>query len=172
MTESIVNKNYLLGTKLSFLIMSFLIVVIAVTVRNDIWPFLQMTNTAQGNTQWLLVSYFLSFVLAGAWLAVDWKKTAIRYGLIALLLMIFLQWISEYLVSYYFFSSMTIPTSILYVSYRLIQLGNLQKLIYKTQTKKDRLWRTGIVAINFVIWLTVWIQIVFYIFPQIICQIS
>ena len=167
------SKNYLLSAKLSFLIMSFLICVIAITVQHDIWPILQESPPTDIHyTFWSLPAIVIGLLLPTAWLLVDWSKTAMRYGLLSLVVMLLLQILTEFLVAHYFFISMVVPTSILYGSYRIIQLINLQRVLNKTEqlSSKEKLIRSLIITTNFIFWSAVWIKFTFFVFPQIIDQ--
>jgi|LakMenEpi03Aug12_release.lakeMendotaPanAssembly.Ray.scaffolds.fasta_scaffold177518_2 hypothetical protein len=173
MSESSSSKNYLLGTKISFLTISFVILVLAYTVKNDIWPFLQTTSSLKIPIQsgsFLFASFWLC---CSVWLLRDWPFKAVRYSLLSIIIMMILQLVTEIVVKNYFFSSLAVPTSILYIGYRIIQLINLQRVLNKVGFSSDR-WkstRTLLIGMSILFWSFLWVKITFYIFPQIICQI-
>lgn len=174
MSDSMVSKNYLLRTKISFLTISFVIGILGIMVRNDTWPFLQMTLPAQsGYDVWALSAILIASLLMSVWLCIDWSKKNIRYGVLSILSMLWMQLITEFAVAYYFFVSMVIPVAMLYVGYRIIQFIDLQRVLNKTSypSRKARAIRVFIVGLNLLFWTVLWLRLTVVLFPQIIYQV-
>ncbi|MBA2653829.1 MAG: hypothetical protein H0U71_02035 [Gammaproteobacteria bacterium] len=174
MSESRVSENYLLEAKISFLIISFIVCIISVTVQQDIWPFLQTTLPfLEFNKAWSIGSIIFGGVIPLIWLYLDWLNKPIRYSLLSIIIMFILQVTTEFCVSYYFFASMVVPTSILYISYRLVQLSTLHRMLYKTTfvSWKDRSLRLGLLSASLIFWSLLWVRLTFLIFPKIIYDI-
>jgi hypothetical protein len=170
----VASRHYLLGAQISFLIMSFIIGVIAITVQNDIWPFLQKALPMYSELKsWFVLTSIFGVILPAVWLTLDWKNKVIRYSLISLLMMLSLQGLTEIIVTHYFFISMIVPTAILYVGYRIIQLIHLQQVLYRTSfsDNKAKTFRTAIVVSSLLFWSILWIKLTFFVFPQIIYQV-
>jgi hypothetical protein len=169
-----VRQNYLLGAKITFLIFSFILCVIAVTVQHDIWPFLQTSLPAHADQKpWFVAATLLGFILPLFWLSLDWSILAVRYSLLSLLGMLSLQILTEVAVAHYFFVSMVIPTSILYVGYRIVQLINLQRIVHQSRYPQSthKWFRTAIIFSNLLLWSCIWVKLTFIIFPQIISHL-
>lgn len=174
MKNNVATKNYLFGTKISFMMFSFILVTIAITVHHDIWPFL-LENLPQAQTyhSWAPGSVLTGLIFPGIWLRYDWQYESTRYILIALILMYLLQVITEVVVCHYFFLSMTVPTAILYICYRIVQLINLQRLLYKNNyPRKTSVTIRSIVLLSSLgFWGFILFKLAFITFPQIIPEL-
>lgn len=171
MKSSLVNKNYLFVTKISFLMISFIILTIAITVQHDIWPFLmEKLPVAEEYHSWCPFGIIFGFALPTLWLLKDWQYDKTRYSLIAIILMYFLQVMTEFTVCHYFFISMVVPTAIIYSGYRIVQFINLQRLVYKTDYQiKFAVWgRSVIILMSLLFWGASLFRLVFITFPQLI----
>lgn len=171
MKSSLVNKNYLFGTKISFLMISFIILTIAITVQHDIWPFLmeKLPITEQYHS-WSSFAIVFGLAVPSLWLLKDWQYSKMRYSLISIIVMYLLQIVTEVTVCHYFFISMVVPTAIIYSGYRLLQFLNLQRLVYKTNyPTKFAIWsRSVIILTSLLYWGTSLFRLVFITFPQLI----
>ncbi len=171
MKSSLVNKNYLFGTKISFLMISFIIFTIAITVQHDIWPFLmEKLPSAEKYHSWCPLGIIFGFGLPTVWLLKDWQYDKMRYSLISIIAMYLLQIVTEFTVCHYFFISMVVPTAIIYTVYRLVQLINLQRLVYKTNyLVKFAVWgRSVIILMSLIFWAANLFRLIFIIIPLLI----
>lgn len=175
MKTRLVQKNDFFATKISFLMLSFVIVTIAITVQHDVWPFLQenLPVTERPQTMSPLI-FFFGFFLPIIWLYKDWHIQAIRYALVSMISIWIVQISTEALVSHYFFASMIVPTASLYTVYRLIQLINLQRILFKGSffSNKALIFRSFISFSSFVFWGVILFNLTFITFPKIIPDFS
>lgn len=171
MKENIISKNYLFGTKICFLILSFIIMTIGITVDHDIWPFLlESLPIDQEPKFWTYSTTFIGIILPAIWLRLDWDYKPIRYTLLSLIIMYILQLLTEMAVAHYFFVSLVVPTQLLYISYRIVQLLQLQRQSYRVPhlTTRAKTRRCVWTLLSLIFWSIVLFKLTFVTIPKII----